>query len=187
MKSWSESKLLFNSFPSYIYTFKQAWNVGLWTSLKRTTNKQSVIPHSCSSRTASKLGGEWGWFLLLFCPMHCKHKPCRSESSGSYCCWQIHWARKSEEAESLWPMGHCLTFYFAKNHTPDSDTSILTSGRSPPRGLGARFANSQVELSFFTCKIYVELTPWHVGSNECLNNSTCTWATFLLHLTGYSS
>lgn len=133
----------------------------------------------------ASLAGNWGGFCCSFCPMHCKHKPCRSESWGSYCCWQIHRARKSEEAESLWPMGRCLTFYFAKNHTPDSDTSILTSGLSQLRGLGARFANSQVELSFFTCEIYVKLQPWRVGSNECQNNSTYTWNTFLLHLTQY--
>ena len=41
--------------------------------------------------------------------------------------------------------------------------SILTSGLSQPRGLGARFTNSQVELSFFTCKIYVKLKPCSLG------------------------
>lgn len=129
--------------------------MGLWASLKRTTNKQSVIPHSYSSWTGRKLGWELGWFLLLFCPVLCKHRPCGSESSGSCCGWPTHWVRKSEEAKSLWPRAHCLTFCFAKNHTPGSYTSILTSGLSQPRGLGTRFCKLSSIALFFSPARYM--------------------------------
>lgn len=114
-----------------------------------------------------------GVILLPCWPRPYKHIRCHSESSGSHCCWQTHRARRSErteEAKSPWPAGHRLTSYFAKNHTPDSDASILTSGLSQPRGLGARFAHSHVELFFLTCKIYVKLKSCSVGSNGCPGN-----------------
>lgn len=98
-------------------------------------------------------------FVALFVPCTVNTNPVAQKAEGHTAADRSIEPGKVRRPRVCDPWAVCLTFYFAKNHTPDSDTSILTSGLSQLRGLGARFANSQVELSFFTCEIYVKLQP----------------------------